>query len=237
MMMNLKQLLCVLTICVLTTAISPAAMMNYGTFNADTVDFVDVTEDNLETGLHFTVTGTVGDVLLIDPVQFGARVDPGPGAGLIDSELEMMIVAKPGGSVDMISLDEEGDYTIVGEGEVEANVAYFWQILEVDHTPITPISGMGTDGFTTSDVGTGDLWQINIDVDLSASLADAGMSGTVTKAKFSFDNTLVATASNAESIAFIKKKQIGGVRVMVPEPTSIFSAVLGLLGMLGLRRR
>ncbi len=230
-------LLTVLVIAVFMPTLSPAALMNYGDFSGATVDFLDVTEDNLEPILLYQVSGAVGDVLLIDPDQFGVQKDPGPGADFIDSELEMVIMAKPGQSVDQISFSEEGDYTIVGSGNVAATVAFFWQITEVGGIPIAPVSGRGTADFSASNPITGGLWDIDFTVDLNDSLANAGMSGTITKATFRFDNTLTTTAADENSIAFIKKKQIGGVRVMVPEPSGVAILLTGLLGLLGYRRR
>ena len=222
---------------VMMPTLSQAAMMNYGSFNGATVDFIDVTEDNLEPNLFYDVMGAVGDVLLIDPDGFGVQINPGPGAAFIDSELEMIIMAKPGNSVDQISFIEEGDYSIVGTGNVDASVAFFWQIIEVDDTPITPVSGNGTADFTANTPITGGLWDVGFTVDLNNTLANAGMSGTITKAVFRFDNSLTATAENDNSIAFIKKKQIGGVRIMVPEPSGVLTLLIGLMGLLVRGRR
>ena len=223
--------------CLMMPTSSQAAMMNYGDFHGTTVDFIDVTEDNLGPSLLYNVTGAAGDVLTIDPDGFAAQKDPGPGADLIDSELQMVIMAKPGHSVDQISFSEEGDYSIVGTGNVEASVAYFWQIVEVDGASITPVNGNGTAEFTENTPMTGGLWEVDFTVDLNSSLADAGMSGTITKAVFRFDNTLTANAANENSIASIKKKQIGGVRVMVPEPSGVLTLLGGLVGLLVRRRR
>lgn len=223
--------------CVMMVTPSQAAIMNYGDFSGATVDFIDVTEDNLGPDLLYDVTGTVGDILLIDPDGFGAQKNPGPGSGFIDSELEMMITAKPGHSVDQITFSEEGDYSIVGTGNVEAAVSFFWQITEVDGAAIEPVSGNGTADFSANTPITGGLWDIDFTVDLNNSLAEAGVDGTITKAIFRFDNSLTATAADASSIAFIKKKQIGGVKVMVPEPSTMLTLLMGLIGLFGCRRR
>ena len=55
-----------------------------------------------------------------------------------------------------------------------------------------------------------------------------------TKVRFEFDNRLTARAVDADSLAFIAKKQIPGIRITVPEPSA---AALLCLGLLGLRRR
>lgn len=234
--MNMKFTLAAIA-CLFAATTSPAAMMNYGTFSGATVDFIDVTEDNLEDSLFYDVQGTANDSLLIDPNSFGVQQNPGPGAHFLDSELQMMIMAREGGSVDMISFQEEGDYTLLGSGKVEASIAYFWQILEVDNTPITPVSGSGTTSFESTSNGSGQIWDLSFNIDLNAGLAEAGLSGTITKVGFNFDNSLTATADDSSSVAFIKKKQFGGVQISVPEPTGIFSALVGLLGLAGIRRR
>ena len=207
-----------------------AAMMNYGSMMSDNYTFVDVTEDNLETELFYDGgISTSGDTLLIDPDGFGVQVNPGAGVDLLDSELEMMIVPKGDtASVDEISFDEEGDFTIVGGGMVEAAVSYFWQILEVDGVSINPISGSGSANFSSTDIGSGQLWSIDFSVDLAAEKGDVG--DRITKVGFRFDNTLTAQAADGE-IAFIKKKQTGGIRVMVPEPSSICLLLVSLAGL------
>ena len=208
----------------------PAAMMNHGDFMSDNYTFVDVTEDNLEESLFYGSISTGGDTLIVDPDGFGVQVDPGPGAILLDSELEMMIVPKGDASVDQIGFNEEGDYTITGDGVVEAAVSYFWQIMEVDDTPVTPITGQGSEGFSASTAITGEIWSIGFNIDLAAELAaaeaDAGqeIGDRITKVNFRFDNTLTANAMDALSIAFIQKKS--DITIMVPEPATFLSLLL-----------
>ncbi len=99
------------------------------------------------------------------------------------------------------------------------------------------MSGNGTADFTANTPITGGLWDVGFTVDLNDSLANAGMSGTITKAVFRFDNSLTATADNDNSIAFIKKKQIDGVKIMIPEPSGVLTLLVGLVGLLVRRRR
>ena len=100
------------------TASTNAAMMNFGTFVGNTVTFVDVTESNLDPDLHYDSVSVLNDTPLLDPTSFGVQVSPGPGSLLIDSELDMMILAQPGFTLDSISYAEEGDYTVAGDAEV-----------------------------------------------------------------------------------------------------------------------
>ncbi len=232
----------------MASAPASAALMNYGTVMSDNFTYVDVTEDNLEDDLYYDGNiSTSGDTLLIDPEGFGVQVNPGPGAHLLDSELEMMILPKNDTtSIDKLFFDEEGDFSLVGGGSASASVAYFWQILEVDGNPIDPISGNGNRAFSSSTPGTGQLWSLDFSVDLAAELDAAAVSGDrITKVGFRFDNTLSALAGDGE-VAFIKKKQTGGIRICaagvngthadcVPEPSSLALLLVSLFGFV--RRR
>ncbi len=225
---------------VVQAASTHAAMMNYGTFVGDTVTFVDVTENNLDTNLHYKSFRVADDTLLFDPTGFAVQVSPGPGTRFIDSELETMIAAHPGYGLTSISFAEEGDYTIAGAAAVTVGVPLFWDIMEVDGSMITPISGSGQVDFMATETGTGRIWRVEFGLDLAVELATAeetrGEIGThVTKVNIRFDNSLSANAHDNQSLAFIKKKQVEGVRVhtdVVPEPSSIVMLALGLCSLL-----
>ena len=220
-------------------ASSNAAIMNFGTFVGDTATFVDVTEDNQDTTQHYGSVDVVDDTLLLDPIGFGAQISPGPGVDFIDSELEMMIVANAGFTLDAISYAEEGDYTVAGDAEVKVGLPYFWEIVEVDGNAIAPIGGNGQSSFSTTTPGTGEIWELGFDIDLIGELAAAeaihGEIGTtITKVNLRFDNALTADAADASSAAFIKKKQIDGLTVTtsVPEPSSLLGLLVGLGSLL-----
>lgn len=222
-----------------------AAMMNHGDFVADTVTFVDVTENNIETNLFYDDFSSVGDTLLFDPNGFAVQVSPGPGSSLLDSELEMMISANDGYALTSLQFDEAGDYTLSGDGSINASIPYFWEIVEVDGVAVAPITGSGQTSFVAGVSGTGIIWgldfDINIDHQLTIAEATMGEIGTgVTKLNLRFDNSLTATANNASSVAFIKKKQVGGITVntheLVPEPNSLGMILLGLAGLMIKRR-
>ena len=221
------------------TASTDAAMMNFGTFVGDTATFVDVTENNLDADLHYGSVSVLNDTLLLDPTGFGVQVSPGPGSFLIDSELEMMILAQPGFTLDSISYAEEGDYTVVGDAEVSVGLPYFWEIIEVDGVLIAPISGNGQSDFSTMTAGTGQIWRLEFGIDLAAELAaaeqtDGEIGTTINKVNLRFNNVLTATANSQTSVAFIKKKQIEGLAVntSVPEPSSFLVLLIGLGSLL-----
>lgn len=221
-----------------------AAMMNHGTFDGDTVSFVDVTEDTLGDSLLYKDFSVLSDTLLFDATGFGA-LSPSPGSDLVDSELEIMIVANEGYAIATIEYAEEGDFTVVGDSMVEVGLPYFWEILEVDGVAIEPITGSLQVMFSSTSPGAGQLWEVSFAIDVEQLLADEegslGEIGTsITKMNLRFDNSLTAEAHDASSIAFVKKKQIQGLSVgsteFVPEPTSIFSLLVGLV-CLAIRRK
>lgn len=236
-------------IVVLMVAPSHAVIINHGDIMSQNYTFVDLTEDNLETTGFYGNFSTAGDTLIIDPMGFGVQVNPGPGASLLDSELEMMIVPKNDRtSVDVIAFSESGDYTnniLAGSNAtVTANAPYFWQIVEVDGTSLSNIiTGNGVASFTSSANGTA-IWSnaamLDLSMELDAAEADRGVTigDRITKVNFRFDNTLTAQAAENSS-AFIKKKEAGGIQIgvyTIPEPSGIALLILSALGVFKLRR-
>ena len=236
--------LCAVLLSVVYPEPADASLMNHGDFVAENYSFLTVTEDSAPNGqLFYGGFDTVGDTLLVEPVGFGVQVDPGPGASLLDSTLQMMIVPNTNtGSVDIVSYREFGDYTVVGSGEVMAAIPFFWQIIEVDDVAVTPISGSGTVN-VSGDSGTGAIWELGFKVDLAAALAAAETARNtdygrrITKVNLTFDNSIVAQADDDLSVAFIKKKQTEGIRITIPEPAALASALWIVAAVLLCRRQ
>ncbi|MCU0688579.1 MAG: hypothetical protein MUE97_02400, partial [Phycisphaerales bacterium] len=78
------------------------------------------------------------------------------------------------------------------------------------------------------------IWSGGATIDLAAILAANNISGIVTRANVILDNTLAVT-SQAGTSAFIKKKELNGVTIIVPTPGA--AALLGLGGLMATRRR
>jgi hypothetical protein len=223
-----------------------AAMMNHGDFVGETVTFSAVTENNLEATLFYEDFGVSDDTLIFDPEGFGVQVNPGAGSSLLDSKLEMIITAHDGYAISTVEFGEAGDLSLVGDAQVSAGLPFFWKILEVDGVSISPILGDGQESFSATMNGTGQLWELSFNIDFAQELTLAEMTlgelGTnVTKIDLIFDNSLTATANNASSVAFIKKKQTAGVTVgtteYVPEPSSALTLALALMGLVVRRRK
>jgi len=218
-------------------ATADAASTNFGDFIADDVMFLQVFEDNLEPNLLYDVTGTTGNTLNIEPQNFGLEIDPNPGdsvpqSDVIDSTLRMTIMTKDGFSINEINVTEDGDFNTFGSGAVDVFVPYFWDIIGVDGN-LASISGQGVAPMVTN----GPLWSVDLSINLAQALADEGLSGDITKVKFNFDNNLSASVLDDGSFAFIKKKRLGGVTVSVPEPGNMMPLLIGMLALLGIRRR
>ena len=243
---RITRLLAAMSLLMASASATQAGMIfPHGTHMGNTVSFVDVTEDNDSTQAHYGAFETIGDTLTFDPINFGVQDNDLVLSELLDSELQMMIVAKPGYALDTISFSEAGDYKIITEGIVSASVPYFWEISEVDGVAVTGVTGSGIPLFSDSIVSglaTG-LWNIGFSVDLNVQLAayeasNGDLGEYVTKATLNFDNNLAADGMNGGT-AFIKKKTFGGVTVTssVPEPASLGGLLLGMMAMLSTRRR
>ena len=89
------------------------------------------------------------------------------------------------------------------------------------------------------DDGTAVIWNGIATVDLSGFLASQQITGSVTKVRLTFDNTL-QTAADSVSNAFIKKKSIDIIvdaDPTIPEPTTALLLGLGMVIVPCCRRR
>ncbi|MCA9185468.1 MAG: PEP-CTERM sorting domain-containing protein [Pirellulaceae bacterium] len=206
-------------------------------FNGNTVMFTNVVETNgapADPAQNFYQSPAVlGDALTVNPVDFRVEILPGPGVNAVDSQLEMVIMAKPGYTIKNISMDEGGDFEVRGNANVKAEVNWFFEVLELNGAaPPVPMTGNGTSstahGTPPNQSG---IWNLGTSV---------GIPAGATKVRFEFDNRLTGQAVNDLSLAFIAKKQIGGIKVetMVPEPASVAMILFGLIPVISrLRRR
>lgn len=226
-----------------------ATPINYGNFNGVTVDWLQVTEDSATDPTPLFGTPTItGDSLNFNPVSFGSTASNGS-ADITDGTLTSMIVARPGYTIPAIQFVENGDYTLAGTGGVgtsaSVNLAVFVWVTEVNGAAITPVSFNVSGTFNPSS-GTFDLfndgptfgirtWNGGAYADIDAFLASQSISGSATKVTVTIDNSLVTT-SQPGTLAFIKKKQIGGVAITVV-PTPGAAALMGLGALVATRRR
>ena len=126
--------------------------------------------------------------------------------------------------------------------QVSVSNTVFVTILEVDGIGIAPIPLQDTMVFSPNadgdfnlddDRGVGVIWEGDLSMDVRGELDTLGITGDATKVLLSLDNTLFAM-SEAGSVAFIAKKQLGGlaITVVVPEPSTAVLVGFGLVGLL-----
>lgn len=235
-----------------------AGTFNWGDFAGNNVMFLNVTENNDETTSLFAPEPGMGgptvsgDVLHFDPVGFSSQ-SQNNSADITDSTLTTVIMANPGASIDVLKVNELGDYSLGGltggEANAQVGAAFFWTVLEVNNAPVslatvtanlTVGSGAGPQGGMYSRPthdGVTSIWQGSAMVDLNSYLATEGISGQVTKVRLRFDNALQTSADNV-STAFIKKKSVDiEVNGRVPEPGTALLLSLVLATVPTLRRR
>ncbi|MGD9635362.1 MAG: PEP-CTERM sorting domain-containing protein [Pirellulales bacterium] len=236
-----------------------AAPINYGDFAGATVTYTQVTEDANSAGDAPPLFGppTVsGDSLDFDPVGFSASATGAGGVDITDGNLRFGIVAKPGGAINQVMLNEAGDTTLAGFGTDATFTAVTARgvisITGVDGAGInvvsTPFSmtfspsggtyGLGTDG------GGGPLyaadWSGGIAIDVDAILTSKNIPFNLgaTKVSINLDNTLIALSQNG-TFSLIAKKDFGGlsVTVNIPEPSTVLMLGLASIGLVIARRK
>ena len=252
--MKKMKILTALVAVYLCAAQAQAIIIDYGDFTGDNVMYLDVTEDTRTSpNALFGAPSIQGDTLDFDPTSFSAGVSSSTGTSeslIVDGQLNFTLMSNDNATgLENLIITESGDYTLAGLGNAQATASVAapvrWTILEVDGAPLTtPVSGADSLVFTPNggsyalpgDIGTGVLWDGELDVDIAAFAAGEGINGLVTKVEFVLDNTLSVAAADGGS-ASIFKKDFSGVTITVPEPSSIALVGAGLLALLGIRRK
>jgi hypothetical protein len=223
-----------------------AGPINYGDFSGTSVMYIDVTETantpEDEEPLYGSPT-LFGDKLDFNPSGFAAS-GTGGSVDLTDGQLNFTLMGLPDIAITSFSIMERGDYTLFGTGTAATQIFYGLAVasvtvLEVDGVPLgSPVSlaaasASGGDNLSNGvDIST--LWNLAINYDVNAALADAEVEFEfgATKLQIAINNTLGAISETA-SIAFIAKKDfmVNTETEMFPEPTTALLALLGLMGI------
>ena len=240
-----------------------AGIFNWGNLSDAGADvmFLDVEEDNAyPTSLFAPMPGSgsptpVGNALVLDPQTFLSQATDG--AHSIDSEFSTTLMVDPEKSIAEILITEFGDYTLGGLpgglATAQVGASFFWQVLEIDGSPVnlpmqtqplTVTTGGGPNGgiYTRpADDGITTPWQGYSLIEVDTYLDENFIDGNATKVSLLFDNALL-TAADQYSSALIKKK---GVEIEVngdgfdniPEPASFVLLGLGGLAIFARRNR
>ena len=238
-------------VCLVTAAPrGDAAPINYGDFAGNSVMFLDVTETANSSGDSEPLYGgpsVIGDTLDFNPGGFVADSLWG-GLDITDGQLNFALMALGGTAVTSFSLSDFGDYTLVGMGTAATQVTYAISaavvVLEVDGVALgAPLALATTSASGTDSLGSGvDVltpWNLTLDYDVNAALANAGIdfSTGATKIEVIVDNQLTAIGE-ATTLSFIAKKDfMVDVVTVIPEPTTALLLGLSLIGLGAASRR
>jgi hypothetical protein len=225
-----------------------ANTINYNNLYGNTIKYLGLSETSMSTGDVAPLYGTptlVGDSLVFTTMNFKSQAQNGA-ADITDGKLDGTMRPKYDGLgyIDKIRFQEFGDVTLAGTGTsaTKASVAssIFVTVLEVDNgslvfpefITVNMVMSQNGDWDLASDGAfTGKLWNGVLNLDLTSTLAQRGISGHATLLTFSIDNTL-ATQSEIGTSAYIAKKA-AGLQVtaeVIPEPATLL--ILGLGGLL-----
>ncbi len=204
------------------------AGVNYGDFALDGGTILDVTESSATDPTPlFGAPFAISDSLTFSTGPFAAA-QAGVGSDITAAQLSIVIQADPGLFIESISLDEIGDFLMLGStAEVTAGGTLVATILNpliggfvsnpIVIDPVMPLTGTGSG-----------IWSGTSTVVLTQLSA--------TRVRVDLDNALIASANDPTDAAFIDKKAltINITFSEVPEPTTL--AVMGL-GLLTIVRR
>jgi hypothetical protein len=251
-----------LTFTLAAVGVAQAAPIVHGNRIGTTVDYIGIQEESGTDPIQGSAPGpglfgapTIGgDTLDFNPQNFVAATTAAGGSDQTDSNLQFMIVAHPGKSIQSIFFTESGDTGLsgfTGDAATEVDAFFNVEIAEVNGVPVSfnvpqqqMIFAPNGGAYQLSVVG-GPIfnsgWNGSILVDLGPTIALNGITGRVTKVNVSIDNRLTA-ASSAGASAFIQKKDADGLIIttnVVPEPASAAIALLAVAlgGSLARRRR
>jgi hypothetical protein len=215
-----------------------AAPIVYGSFPSVNVDYVGVQEESTtDPGLGLFGPPTVAnDAMDFNPQAFAANATNGS-SDITDSNLQFMIVAKPGKQINSVIFTEAGDTNLTGfSGDAFSSVttSVFIEIAEINGVPTSINLPVASLAFAPS----GGTYQLSVDgapnpfyaTPWNGSVIVDLLQNGVTKVNVSLDNSLSAASQQGTS-AFIQKKDADGLIItvdIVPEPSS---AVVGLLAV------
>lgn len=235
------------TAMVFAAAAAFASIVNYGDYAGSSLTYTQVSEASITDPVPLFGAPTIsGDTLDFDPLAFGATSTGATAPDITDGQLNFGIDAMDGYSIPSVTISEQGDFTLEGQGTQLTLVAVATPvILEVNAVDGMSIDTLTFNGFMSfaPPAGIYDVvtypgiampWSGSLTFDVDQLLADKGIDFTLgaTSIDIALDNTLVAI-SELESTATILKKDIK----ITPEPSTIGLVLLGLVAAAHARRR
>jgi len=212
-----------------------AAVINYGDFpgvGPGEVSFLNVTENSTTdpTPLYGAPT-RVGNQLLFFPNSFTSYSANGT-ADTTSGTLQMIIQAPQGMFLQIIVINEIGDYSLLGWGTDGTSAGVSGLLTVTDLTP-------GTNGTASAMLNVLPASPYTLPGDTAGEFIGSEIidpSGkNITKVQINFNNIL-QTTSEFGTTAFIEKKFLGtSIEVFVPEPATL--SLLALGGAILIHRR
>lgn len=191
--------------------------------------------DNSQAALSlFSAPFVVGDQIIFTPTTFRAQSNDGVGlhSGTNTDQVNATflfsrIYSISGAEIVSISVEESGDYEIVNDGSVDADLR---TQLSNNNAPFQ--FNVATDGLgVTGDSAGQQEWDL-MTVQLPADLFD----GPANDVRLQIQNTLTAFSDAAGERAFIEKTLVIGTAVVpIPAAVWLFVSALGLVGWMSRR--
>ncbi len=225
-------------VCMVGAAAVPAwAEVNYGDYlgtNPGDVDFLGISEDSPTDPLPlFGAPTRVGNQLLFFPQTFQSFSADGA-TDTTAGTLTVTVRADAGYYLDMLVIEEYGDYSVAGVGTSATFADVTATLTATDITPGT--NGVLVDVLAMSPAGPYALPGDGSGPFCGGAVIDLRGLG-VTEVLVQFENVL-QTSSEVGTTAYIGKRVIGGPAVgisVIPEPVSACVLLVG--GVVLLRRR
>lgn len=221
------------TAALLCATASTRAGILYGDFAGNTVDYLNVQED--DQGLYGEPVIS-GDTLAFTPVDFEVLSSGEVPPALVDGSVSFVLSAKPGFILEEVRIAEAGSFNLLGVGtdftRVAVSLVLSIDVLEVANTPVavTPFAvnrSMAAFDLLTDGVNFAAPWDNEVVFDIAALAAEfRNVDGPITKVSLNLNNVLLAQ-SESGTTSYIDKKAIDALTITTPEPGTLALAALG----------